>query len=94
MSASTLPGRKAALLPVLCAVAAEGRRCPTARDLMVAGHAGSSETITALAEQGLIRVEVYGRNWRVVEIVATGDRTAESPLGGEPYLVIERKDTR
>jgi len=94
MSDGTLPRRKAALLPVLCAAAAEGRRCPTTRDLMVDGHAGSSETITALAEEGLIRVEVYGRNWRVVEIRATGDRTQEPPLGGEPWLTIGAEAAR
>ena len=51
---------------------------------------GGTPVIQALAERGLIRVEVFAQNWRVIEILEgpeKGCRTKECPLGGEPYLV-------
>ncbi len=52
---------------------------------------GGSNTFRALADKGLIRIEVYALNWRVVEIrkgALAGQRTMEPPSGGRPYRII------
>lgn len=46
--------------------------------------------LLALVREGRIRTEVYGRNWRVVQIMVgehAGKRTKEHPPGGEPFMV-------
>ena len=46
--------------------------------------------IATLAKQGRIKVEIYARNWRVIEILkgpSVGARTKEPSRVGEPYLV-------
>lgn len=85
-----------AALSILRAAANKGERCPTndelRRQLYELGHTLSSDAHPAeLAYEGLIKVEVYGRNYRVIEI--EGKRTAEAPPGWEPYLVIAGKET-
>ena len=60
----------------------QGVRAPT-RDEVTAdlGHM-TSPIVTLLALDGLITIEIFGRNWRVFEI--NGKRTAEDPSGGAP----------
>lgn len=44
-----------------------------------------------LIRRGKIKVEVYGRNWRVIEITAgrfAGLRTLAPPQAGQPYRVL------
>lgn len=76
------------ILSILREAAKKGERCPTLPQLRLAvqclGFRGIQTTahLTVLARQGHIRIEVYARNWRVVEI--DGHRTAPSP---DPYAV-------
>lgn len=81
-------------LLVECAVAK--KRCPQNTTIAdhVAGrglHRGNGVSITILADQGRICVEVYTHNWRVVEIRQgphTGARTEECPhKNNGPYIV-------
>lgn len=63
-----------------------GVRCPTNPEITkILGRLPFECTPTELARKGLITVEVYGKNWRVVEI--DGKRTMEAPSGGRPYLI-------
>ena len=52
---------------------------------------GGNLTLRALAAEGRIRVEIFPRNWRVVEILTgqhKGKRTAASPLrNAKPYKI-------
>ena len=52
---------------------------------------GGSSVLSALARQGLIIIEVYDKNWRTVEITATGKRTKECPHANKPYKVLGRE---
>lgn len=68
-------------------------RCPTVFD----GLKGADTS--ALAKAGHVRIEVCGRNWRVVEILTgpnAGARTAENPDRSlrRPHLVIDAAGTR
>ena len=83
--------REAKLLLALNEAAERGQRCPKLDALMRDGHEAVRSTMERLVKAGKVRVEIYAVNWRVVEIVATGQRTRESPHGGEPYLVMERR---
>ncbi|MEQ8395031.1 hypothetical protein [Thalassobaculum sp.] len=84
--------RMTAMLSDLCKAARAGRRCPDAQVLRLMGHISATNTVLALAEAGKIKIEVYGHNWRVIEILEgpdAGSRTEESPLGGKPWLMID-----
>ncbi len=88
------------IFEILVDAALDGARCPTtsgkARDgtptLREAfekrappGAAFYANALNALAERGLIRIEIWAHNWRVVEICGgehIGRRTKESPLPG------------
>lgn len=101
LSPAEMGQRKRNTLEVLRGYAKRGERCPTneqlSRDLMKQfGHPLSHWHAPAeLAYLGLLRTEVYAKNYRVIEI--DGMRTAEEPAGRKPYLVIEhgkRKEMR
>lgn len=94
------PELAAAVFDILNDVAAKGGRCPTYFDfdryLSARGHPylGTGAIVTSLARHGFVKVELYGKNWRVVEIAAgpnAGKRTAMHPTrcANEPYRVIE-----
>ncbi len=76
------------------AAADAGRRCPTAVEHMQEfGMLRLGEAPTDLARRGLITsVEIYGKNWRVIEI--DGKRTAPFlPRDGhvaKPYRIINK----
>lgn len=80
------------VLTAIRKAAQDGKRCPTndqLRDLVWdAGFQGLplKDTPSELAYEGILRTEVYARNWRVV--VIDGMRTKEPPNVGEPYLTI------
>ena|SRR5581483_9453837 len=66
-----------------------GTRCP--QDARY-GHSGlPSGATTKLVHDGRLKIEVYGKNWRVAEIVGgehAGKRTQEPPFqNAGPYLV-------
>lgn len=73
--------------------AVAGERCPvTARE----GTAGLPPgATTALAKASRIRVEVYAKNYRVVQILTgqhAGKRTMEPPSPGwQPYRIVDHK---
>lgn len=82
--------------------AREGERCPS-NDLIegLLRNAGLPQTAfgarkghaMTLAERGDIRVEVSGKNWRVVEILTgehAGKRTMPDPKGGRPTRIFEK----
>ena len=97
MTAATYTETRDAVLAELRAAARAGRRCPTNADLRWAlrkrGLTLRADCLpSALAYAGVLRVEVSGRNWRVVQI--DGHRTAENPKGHHTYLTIDRLRTR
>jgi hypothetical protein len=68
-----------------------GARCPTKAELFQRLGFNASDATKRLAAAGKIVVEIYGRNWRVIEIAdgpCKGARTAAPPHGGNPYLTI------
>lgn len=75
---------------MLEACATIGARCP------INGRLGINKyAVYALAREGKIRIEVYHKNWRVVEILEgpqKGKRTAEPP-GGALYRVVDSDGT-
>ncbi len=85
--------------------AVQGFRCPTNEELREAfrkkgflhnatATACPPNSLATLARRGKIRVEIYGRNWRVAEILTgihRGKRTLGSPHGDLPYLVFTSK---
>lgn len=80
---------------LLCAIADKGERCPTGADMgkLLGGYLSDRGVVVRLARAGKIRIEVYGRNWRVIEILTgpqTGKRTAPPPAGGVPYKIVAR----
>lgn len=80
------------VLSELRRAARQGLRCPTNAELRdMAVSAGVRPTANGypsdLAYLRKCRVEVYGQNWRVVEI--DGMRTAEYKPGAVPYVVIQ-----
>lgn len=84
---------------VLAAYAVGRRRCPQRGEI-------DSAAVVGLAKAGRVRVEIFPRNWRVVEILDgphKGKRTQEPPGGKtgaaraqrmRPYLVIDSSGTR
>lgn len=77
--------------------ALEGRRCPTLDEIGRAMHeagvpGGPSGATSALARDGRIRVEVFGKNYRVVTILTgpnAGKTTAPHSRYTKPYRVID-----
>lgn len=91
LTPTKIEAARAFVLAMLRDAAAAGLRCPANHEIRAAAYAhGLTFPIecypSELAYAGRIRVEVYARNWRVVEI--DGLRTMEPPRGGEPYKVI------
>ena len=79
---------------ILEAAAVKRERCPTGPELRVLGVSGANTGI--LAKAGRIRVEVYGKNWRVIEIMEgphKGARTMECPDGSKPYRIVYKGKT-
>lgn len=72
---------------ILETAAYRGERCP----LNGTTPWITADITTALARAGRIKVEVSGRNWRVVTILKgpnAGKRTMPDPLNGHVYLTI------
>ncbi len=79
------------VLQVLRQAAAKGLRCPTNEEIeQQTGAMHFSETPPQLALAGLLTVEIYGKNYRVIEI--DGIRTAAAPEGRKPYRVYGKSD--
>lgn len=79
------------LFDVLVTAACEGARCPSNDQLPNRGKLGG------LCRAGLIRCEIYEKNYRVVEIrhgEHAGKRTAEHPGGRKPYRIVDDKGDR
>lgn len=89
------------MISILTAAAVAGDACPTHRDLenkiqSISGNARRKVSlhglVPELARTGLIKIEVYGRNWRVIEIKQgphAGARTMAPSHGGKPYKIID-----
>ena len=85
-------------LDLLEQAAASRSRCPDSIDIKnyLVDRFGRNAVITnkitkVLSELGHIRIEIYGRNWRVIEIMRgphKGARTMGPPHGGKPHKVI------
>ena len=81
-----------AVLAALTEAARSGARCPTNPELVpvvlkaTGGNVCATPAVERLWKRGLIRSEIYGSNWRVVEVFGVG-RTAEAPTGGRPWRV-------
>ena len=79
------------LFKVLEKAAIAKERCPTYDQLDEIHNIPTNAQPYKLARQGRIRIEIYGKNWRVITILEgpnKGKRTKESPLGGAPYKVL------
>lgn len=79
------------LFEVLVEAACAGARCPSNDQLPHRARLGG------LCRAGLIRCEIYEKNWRVVEIrhgEHAGKRTAEHPGGRKPYRIVDDKGDR
>ena len=74
--------REQAVLEILKAAAKRGDRAPFNHQID-----GGSNTVQRLTKGEFIQVEVYAHNWRVIEIIETGERTAECPHATKPYKV-------
>ena len=79
---------------LLAEAARTGARCPKKGEIP-----WGKDHVAMLARLGHIRIEIYARNWRVVEIMTgphAGKRTAPAPFpedgSGKPYRVIARKE--
>jgi len=69
--------------------ARNGARCPTKGQLRDLGRA--HEPRQELLRAGLIKIDIYGSNWRVVTILAgpcAGFSTALPPHEGEPWRTL------
>ncbi len=65
--------------------AAAGQRAPFNSEII-----GGSGVISNLVIDGLIRVEIYPHNWRVIEIHKTKARTLEPPnKKWKPYKILD-----
>jgi hypothetical protein len=72
------------------AAAVKGARCPMSKPY---GPLHAAATVL-LARAGKIRVEVSGRNWRQIFILAgphKGKATAPNPTGGYVYKIVGRE---
>ena len=75
--------RQKALEAITAAIVA-GARCPTNDETGVG-------QLPALAREGLIKIEVFAHNWRVVTMMVgehRGKTTMRQPNGQKPYKVI------
>lgn len=77
---------------VRCALA--GERAPTNCTMDNPNGTLRAGLTSELVRRRRIRVEVYAKNWRVIEIIQgehTGRRTKEEPNGRQPYRVIPER---
>lgn len=79
---NTIPVQERQVYDLLCQAARLSAVCPTNLDIeMLLGYESASTgpvMVARLEKRGLIRVERYQR-FRIIEICATGERTARSP---------------
>lgn len=91
---SVMRRRRERVFALIEAAAVARRRCPQNHEFAVINASGA---VYALAADGQIRVEVYGKNWRVIEILVgrhEGRRTAKPPFDNDgPYKVIDSAGT-
>lgn len=83
--------------------AAAGKRCPTSGEISAwmddrgfswMGLGSAQAVTTRLAKRGRIRVLVFGRNFRKVEILEQPlAATADPPRPGPPWITIDRRGT-
>ena len=81
----------ARIMNEIALVASKRQRAPTNEDLSRKFGINASMVIGKLCRDGHLRSEVYGRNYRVLELKTgpfAGNRTAECPHGGTPYKVM------
>lgn len=88
----------AILLDAFRAAALKGERAPdNARLADMVYQAGGKQWAQALhdlAASGKIRIEICGKNWRVVYLVAENINTALEPNGRAAYRVIDKNGSR
>jgi hypothetical protein len=89
----------------LISLAREGKRCPTTDEMSRAlssrglcGNVSKQAPTSWLARAGKIRIRVYAKNWRVVEIAAGPFAGLETQGPPNPrwafYLVMDKAGTR
>src|SRR3990167_5262320 len=91
-----------ATLQIIANAADRGERCPTSQEMVLqlfelGFRRKCSGTTHDLIKLGFIRVEVYGRNYRVVEIIDgqhKGKRTKEYPNVGVPYKILDGREKK
>lgn len=76
------------IVDLIAAAADRGARCPTTPEMVRRGL--SNPPIASLADMGVLRTEVYARNFRTVWICAGPHRgkMTRAPVSGQPYKVI------
>lgn len=67
----------------------------TLQDLVAqAGGRDWRGAIDELVGSGQIKIEICGKNWRIVTLLKEGIATAAEPNGRSPYLVIDQNGRR
>lgn len=87
---SELPKSEAKAFAMVCDAAEKRVRCPTNEEFLWAGS--RHDSVPNLARRGLVRILVYARNYRVVEILSgehAGKSTKPPAEGGRPYRIID-----
>lgn len=87
-----------AILAAIRRAATAGQRCPDNDQLADAVYAAGGrrwrQGLDELTKTGVIKIEVAGKNWRVVTILADGLRTAPEPAGRRAWLVVDTGGSR
>ena len=76
--------RRRHTIEMVTRAALEGKRCPTNLEL-------GCSVLPELAREGLFKIEVCGKNYRIVTILTgehAGKKTAPHPHRSTPYVVI------
>jgi hypothetical protein len=99
MADSTLRERLDAVMEILIEAATKGERCPMNDDILrrleKRGIRCGESHVPNLAERGLIRIEISGRNYRTIEILQGPHKGARTLSNGDtPHLIIDRAGSR
>lgn len=88
----------AILLEAFRKAALAGERAPdndVLSDLVYAGGASQwAQALRQLCAEGKIRIEICGKNWRVVYLLVENINTAPEPNGRTAYRIIDKFGSR
>lgn len=86
------------LLEAFHQAAQAGARCPSNIELSDLVYSGRGkrwrDALNRLVAEGKITIEIAGKNWRVVRLVAEGISTAAEPSGAPVWRILDAQGTR